>query len=223
MKNQNVLIAVLAIAAVAAGCNKNEPSSEYSAETNSVETNAYGFQTNEMGSTQQMENAAEGATNAWQNTSNASVSAWGGVKEGTSNAWEKTKNATTNAWGGVKNTFESNGSTNDFGTNDYSNYTYAQKDAFVAQAQSDLSAMDQKITELSDKAANASESVKADAQTKIQDLRDKRADLDQKLASVKNASEDQWDDAKAGFQQSYDDVKNSLQQAWDWLTNKMSQ
>lgn len=154
---------------------------------------------NSLAVTQQLQNAKETMTNAWAN-----------VKQGTTNAWANTKEATTQAWANVAESAQSA---------EY--YTYDKKDAFVAQARTNLDALDQKIKELSDKAANASDSVRADAQTKLQDLRDKRAALDQKLDAVKNATEADWNDVKTAFQNSYDDVKNSLKQTWQWLTDKL--
>jgi hypothetical protein len=156
--------------------------------------------TNGLSVTQQLQNAKEVATNAWQN-----------VKDTTTNAWSNLKEGTTNTWADIKDSLET--------TKDY---TYDKKDAFVAGASVDLDALDQKIKELSDKAVTASDSVKADAQTKLQELHDKRVVLDQKLDAVKNATEADWNDAKTAFQNSYDDVKNSLKQAWQWLNDKLS-
>jgi len=128
------------------------------------------------------------------------------------NAWAKTKEATTNAWENMKESLSSAW-----------DYSYDKKDAFVADATNDLATLDQKIQTLSDKAASATDSVKADAQTKLQELRAKRAVLDQKLEDVKNSTAANWNDVKAGFQSSYEDAKASVKQAWQWLKDKMSQ
>src|ERR1700733_321250 len=169
-------------------------------QSNPADENPTASDTNSMSVTQQLENAKEVATNAWQN-----------VKDTTTNAWSNLKEGTTNAWADVKDSMET--------TKDY---TYDKKDAFVASASADLDALDQKIKELSDKAATASDSVKADAQVKLQELRDKRSALNQKLDAVKNATEADWNDAKTAFQNSYDDIKSSLKQAWQWLNDKLS-
>jgi hypothetical protein len=142
------------------------------------------------------ENAKDMATNAWQKT-----------KEVTTNVMANVKEVTTNAWASVKESLQS-----------ATDYTYDKKDAFVADASADVAAVDQKIKELSDKAAGASDSVKASAQAKLQDLNAKRAVLGQKLDDVKNATEANWNDAKAGFKSSYDDVKDSLKQTWQDMT-----
>jgi hypothetical protein len=82
--------------------------------------------------------------------------------------------------------------------------------------------LDQKIQALSDKAATASDSVKNEAQIKLQDLRGKRTELGKKLDAVKNASQTDWNELKVGFQTSYDDMKTSLKQAWQWLNDKLN-
>jgi predicted nucleic acid-binding Zn-ribbon protein len=183
MKNKSLILTALTIAALATGCKPSNPADENTAtsDTNSLST------TN-----------SPSATNAWQQT-----------KEATTNAWSDIKQGTTNAWADVKDSLES--------TKDY---TYDKKDAFVASASADLTTLDQKIQALSDKAANASDSVKADAQAKLQDLRNQRAILDQKLDAVKNSTEANWDSVKADFQNSYASVKSSLKQAWQWLKDQ---
>ncbi len=74
------------------------------------------------------------------------------------------------------------------------------------------------MKELSDKVANASDSVKTNEQAKLEQLNAQRADLGKKLDDVKNSTEAGWNDAKAGFKNSYDQVKNSLKEAWQGLT-----
>jgi hypothetical protein len=145
--------------------------------------------------------AEEVVTNAWEKT-----------KETTTNAWADVKRGTTNAWSDFKESIQP-----------ASNYTYDKKNAFVSKARSDLDALDEKIKELSDKAATASESVKTNAQPKIQELRDKRAALDTNLVEVRASVETNWNEVKVGFKKSYDGTKASVKEAWQWLNDKMSQ
>ena len=142
----------------------------------------------------------QSASNAWQQTKSATTNAMQDIKTGTLNAWEDVKESVSSV------------------TND----TYAQKDAFVTAANSDLAALDEKIQKLSDKAATASDNVKADAQAKMDELRSKRAILDQKMTDVKNSTDATWNDAKASFESAYDDTKSSVKAAWQWLKDKMS-
>lgn len=187
MINTKLLILTsLPVAMLVVGCNKQSGTgSDYSS------TNDSSMDAKEM------------ATNAWQKTKEATTNAVEKTKEVTTNAWEKTKTATVAAWTDIK---ESLGSTND--------YTYDKKDEFVSKANADLAALDQKIKDWSDNAANASDSMKADMQAKLKTLNDKRAALDQKLDDVKNATAANWDAAKTTFKNSYEDVKDSLKNMW---------
>jgi chromosome segregation ATPase len=153
-------------------------------------------ETNSMSVTQQVQNSQETTSNAWQET-----------KDVTTNAMANVKEAITNAWVEIKESLQS-----------ITGYPYDQKDAFVASASADVDALDQKTKELSDKVANASDSVKTNEQAKLEELNAQRADLGQKLDTVKNATEAGWNDAKAGFKNSYDQVKNSLKEAWQGVT-----
>jgi len=147
-------------------------------------------------------NSADAGTNqtVTQQTSDMASNAWAKTKEATTNAWEDVKDSLSSAW----------------------DYSYDKKDAFVAHATNDMAALDVKIQEFSDKAAAASDSAKADAQAKLQELRAKSADAGQKLDAVKNSTEANWNEAKAGFQSAYQDTKTSVKQAWQWLKDKTS-
>lgn len=167
-----MLSAILAAATIVVGCNKPQDSGQIK----------------------------QTATNAWQDTKQATTQIVAKVKEGAVQAWTDIK--------------ESISSTTD--------YTYDKKDAFVAGAQADLNALDQKIAELSNETANVTDSTKVDAQTKLQALHDQRAVLNQKLNDVKNATGTNWNDAKSAFSKSYDDCKNSVKDAWNWLSDQLS-
>lgn len=159
-----------------------------------------------------------GATNAaspsvkqqWQSVKSDFTNTWQDVKQTSTQAWAAVKTSSTQAWTSAKNSMQS-----------AMGYTYDKKDEFVASAQSDLAALDQKIKKFSDKAATTTGSTKADAQAQLQKLRSKRAVLDRKLDDVKNASEADWNGAKTAFKNSYDDTKNSLKQAWQWLNDRL--
>ena len=98
------------------------------------------------------------------------------------------------------------------------NYTYDKRDVFNDDANADLNELDQKIKELSDKAATASATVKTNAEPKIQKLRDDRAALGKKLDALKNATEANWNDLKSDYQKSDQEMKTSLKETWQWLT-----
>jgi hypothetical protein len=98
-------------------------------------------------------------------------------------------------------------------------YSFDQRSECVAQAVGDLDSLDQKIRELSDKAAAASDFVKIDARTKLVRLSDQRAALNQKLAALQNATVGNWDKAKTEFKTADDEAKASWLQIWRWLSS----
>ena len=151
MKNKPLILGVLAVAMlVTAGCNKTQTSDGYPAAGDTNNSIA--------------DNAKVMATNAWEKTKQVTTNVVANVKEGATNAWANVKERTTNAWANLKESVQSLG-----------DYSYDKKDAFVASASADVDAVDQKIKNLSDKVASASDSVKASAQAKLQELNAKRA------------------------------------------------
>lgn len=106
------------------------------------------------------------------------------------------------------------------GSREY-NYAYDKKEVFVADASNDLAALDQKISELADKAAAASDDFKTNTQVEIQTLWNQRATLNQRLAALQNATAANWEDAKADFKNDYDHAETSCQQAWQWISKKL--
>ncbi len=190
------LIGTLTLAVIiTAGCNKS--STETVGDTNSVSTN---------------ESAGMTASNGWQNAKEMGSNGWTATKNATSNAWEATKDATTNAWEKTKETLtreSGEGSTNYFG------YDYSMKDSFVSEANTNLYYLDQKASPFSDKVSSATGDSKADLQQKLQEVNARRADAGRKLDDVKNASLDNWNDAKAAFIKAYYDLKASLKAGRD--------
>jgi phage-related protein len=162
--------------------------------------------------------AASGETN----TSSSSVKQqWQTVKTDVTNAWQDVKQTTTQTWANVKTTTTQAWDTAKSSIHSLTDYTYSQKDKFVANAQTDLDALDRRIKEFSDKTADATDSAKAGAKAKVQSLRNQRAVLNQKLDEVKNATAAGWDDAKTAYNNSYYATKDSLKQAWQWLKGKL--
>jgi hypothetical protein len=194
MKKRSLLLAFLSITALTASCQPSAPSNKTGA--TAADTNA-----SSLPVTQQWQNVKSDITNTWQD-----------VKQTTTQALAAVKTSTTQAWASVKNSMQS-----------ATDYTYSQKDVFVAKMQGKLDVLDQNIKQLSNKVAGASTATKADAQAKLKNLRDKRAVLDKKLDEVKNATKATWNDVKNGFENSYDDLKNSLKQTWQWMSDKAGQ
>jgi ElaB/YqjD/DUF883 family membrane-anchored ribosome-binding protein len=101
-------------------------------------------------------------------------------------------------------------------------YTFAQKDAFVAKMQGQLTALNTDLDQLTAKVEKSSDAVKADAKPKLQALRDQAAQLNTKLNEVKNSTESTWDSVKTGTQKAWDSLKDGFQQSRQWVSDKIA-
>jgi len=105
---------------------------------------------------------------------------------------------------------------------DMKNYTFAQKDEFVKQMQSQLDSLNGDLDQLSAKIDSSSDAVKAEAKPKLQALRDQSAKLNKQLDEAKNATASTWDSVKSGCSQAYEATKDGFNQARQWVSDKIS-
>ena|SRR5579859_2921781 len=105
---------------------------------------------------------------------------------------------------------------------DMKDYTYAQKTEFVEKMQTQLTALNQDLDQLSAKVDKSSDAAKAEAKPKLQALRDQADKLNQQLDKAKNATESTWDDVKAGTKKAYNELKDGFQQARQWVSDKIA-
>jgi len=105
---------------------------------------------------------------------------------------------------------------------DMKNYTFTEKDKFVAYMQVELDALNKELADLTAKIDNASAAVKAEAQPKLDDLRVQIAKLSPELDKAKAATESTWDDVKAGAQKAYDSTKQAFKDTVAWVNQKVN-
>lgn len=199
MKNRVYILSLAALMTVLAGCGKSTSAATEDTNTPAPQTNTT------------LQSVTASATNAWARSREVSSNTWQNVRQSSTSVWQNVKDSSIVAWQNAKASFSS-----------AMDDTYDKKDDFVAKAQSDLDALDQKIQQFTNQAATVAGNAKADAQAKVQELRDKRGTLNQKLTDVKNATSDTWDKTKTAFNDAYDDVKSSLARAWQWVKDQTS-
>ena len=199
MKNRLYILSLAALMITLAGCNKSSNIATEDTNTPSPQTNTT------------LQSVTASATNAWARTKEMSSDTWQNVRQGSTNAWQNVRDGSIVAWQNAKASFS-----------DAMGESYDKKNDFVAKAQSDLDALDQKIQQFTNQAAAVAGNAKTDAQAKVQELRDKRGSLNQKLTDVKNSTADTWDKTKTAFNNAYDDVKSSLTHAWQWVKDQTS-
>ena len=101
-------------------------------------------------------------------------------------------------------------------------YTYAQKNEFVASMQERLAAIDKEIERISVRIDAASDAAKADAKPKLAALRAQASRLEKQLGEVKDASESTWSDVKTGSRKAFDAVSSGLLEARQWVSDKIA-
>jgi predicted nucleic acid-binding Zn-ribbon protein len=105
---------------------------------------------------------------------------------------------------------------------DMKDYTYAQKAEFVSTMQGQLAALNRDLDQLSAKVEKSSDTIKAEAQPRLQGLRDQMAQLNKQLDEARNATESTWDSVKSGFKKAYEASKDGFQQARQWASDKIA-
>jgi chromosome segregation ATPase len=101
-------------------------------------------------------------------------------------------------------------------------YAYAQKAEFIATMRERLDAINREIDELAVKVENSNDSVKAEAQGKLQELRNQTAKLTTQLDDAQEATASTWDDIKAGFWKTYSSLESGFNQARQWVSDKIA-
>jgi len=97
-------------------------------------------------------------------------------------------------------------------------YLSANKDQFVASAEVKLRQLDAKIAELGAKAQTLQADAKAESAKAVDALKEQRAKLGEKLEEVKKASQETWQDVKAGF----DTAMSELEKTYENLKAKFN-
>jgi hypothetical protein len=202
MKTITWLVTLTAAAGITAGCNRQSDESNSGASSPA---------TNDTTTT---------ASNTWENTKASGSNVWNAVKTGATNAWDGTKETGSNLWAKTKDAFGAGSSTNTISTN-YFGYDYSMKDAFVSEAKTSLDDLDQQASSLSNRLASATDNTRTNLQENLQAINDKRAELGKKYDDIKNATQADWNDAKAAFAKSLYDVQADLKAGWDSVTGKM--
>jgi chromosome segregation ATPase len=102
------------------------------------------------------------------------------------------------------------------------NYTYAQKNEFVAKMQTQLAKINRDLDELSVKVEKSGAGARAEWNPKLQELRHQADKLRKQLEGAKNASESTWDEVKSGSKKAYNELKDGFQKARQWVSDKIA-
>jgi hypothetical protein len=100
-------------------------------------------------------------------------------------------------------------------------YSYAQRDEFVAQMRKELADIQVELDRLSAMVDGASGVAKTDAKAKLEAAREEWVQAKTQLDRAESANESTWDSAKGTFRKSYGDLKDSVEDARRWLSDKI--
>jgi phage shock protein A len=84
------------------------------------------------------------------------------------------------------------------------------KNKFKEEAKQSIDLLFAKIDELESKKDKAEASVKADIENKISELKKKKDDLQARYRSLKDTSDEKWEQAKNAFDSSMDSFKEGI-------------
>jgi hypothetical protein len=101
-------------------------------------------------------------------------------------------------------------------------YSYAQKDEFVAKMRIQLADLNRELDALAAKVENATAAVKADAQPRIDAMRVQTARLNRQLDEVTSATESNWDKFKTEVRTAHDASREDFKKARQWLSDKIA-
>lgn len=89
----------------------------------------------------------------------------------------------------------------------------SERKAYVEKMHAQIDAVDARIKELTAKAENAKADARIEMQRKLDELREKRRQIDDRMDSLKNASEASWNDVKGGFERAWGELRSSVEHA----------
>ena len=92
-------------------------------------------------------------------------------------------------------------------------YTAQQKEAFQQKVQEELSAVQRQIAMLQGKARDVSAGVRADLQRSIDELEKQKEKAKEKLATLRDATDDRWSAMKSGVDATLNDMKQTYRKA----------
>lgn len=105
---------------------------------------------------------------------------------------------------------------------DMKDYTFAEKDVFLAKMRAQLADINRELDQLSERIGKASDAAKAEAKPRLQSLRDQAGKLNVQLEAAKETTESTWSEVKAGFKEGYAELKEGFQQARQWVSDKIA-
>lgn len=101
-------------------------------------------------------------------------------------------------------------------------YTYSQKEEFVAKTKNELNELKKELVDLEIKAKQTSGKAKAEAAKKNQEVKISINKLNGQIETIKTATESQWSEVKNKFNDSMNSVKATIAKSRKWMSEKIA-
>jgi len=101
-------------------------------------------------------------------------------------------------------------------------YTYAQKDQFVATMKQELENTQAELALLATRVEKGDQAMKADANVRLDLARAKWMRAKDELKQAESATPSTWDQIKGGFKSAYGEMHDQVAQTRQWLSEKIA-
>jgi flagellar capping protein FliD len=99
-------------------------------------------------------------------------------------------------------------------------YSYQQKDKYQVRLNEVIDDLDERIDDLQRQAKGAAADLQKQYAGQIETLKAQREVLNQRMAKVRSASAEAWDDIKAGVGEAMEELQRGLEKAWSRFRDK---
>lgn len=110
---------------------------------------------------------------------------------------------------------------------DFKNYTYADREKFLTDANEELDGINKDIAEMKAELDRTGDNISAESkaayQKSIAELERLRDDYKKNIDKVQNSTEDKWEETKKDVANTYEKTKNSIKDGWNDLKRGMSE
>jgi peptidoglycan hydrolase CwlO-like protein len=103
-----------------------------------------------------------------------------------------------------------------------SDYTYSQKEEYLAKIRSDLNNIKMDLDDLEKSVKRASGHAKKEANDKIRTTKVRVSKLNEEVAELKASSEKEWKEVKKKYIESVSRAKDAIESSRKWLSTKIA-
>lgn len=101
-------------------------------------------------------------------------------------------------------------------------YSYEQKEQFLADMDKELATIQARLDRLSHEVETSRQDAKAEATRKLEATRERWAHAKIRLDAAKTADATTWDDVKRDFADAYDKLEDSVEDSRRWLSEEIA-